>query len=42
MKNNLPLNSQRFVCFLNWIFWVWFALFLRSGLTAQTSLKLTV
>lgn len=20
MKNNLPLNSQRFVCFLNWIF----------------------
>lgn len=33
VKNSLPLNSQRFVCFSNWIFLVWFVS--ESGLTAQ-------
>lgn len=40
IKNNLPLNSQRFVCVSNWIVLVW--LVSESGLIAQTSLKLTV
>lgn len=40
MKNNLSLNSQRFVCVSNWIVLVWFVS--ESGLTAQTSLKLIV